>query len=516
MSSAGIENLNQAIDAVAENASSQIAADERQRAVRGQVGTTIVLLAVVPVVAALWQLVRWAAGLPAGVGFSWVWCIALSVALPVAWLAVKALTSRAEVDRLQALGAMDATLGSSERVVTADQFLQTSSPDGFMRAAVEDAESWIEQGRQARLKSRISTRIRTGAALLAVPVAILALAAAGWLAGMTRTSPVEASTKTAAIVGPGPVATTAPKETVKRPFAAERPENPPTVRKAGPQPSSSQGSTPANITPEGAKESQGELTDGETSSSQQSSNPSSAQGAPSSQGQPSLAQPQTPRKATPPKPRNNDRKKPDRPRKRSEEPSGATAGQGSSRGSNNNAASSDWSARSEMSRPDDESVADEEDVDDEDEEQKSRGGVQPNLRDRREPVNRDLQIGFGNAPPKADSNGRGGPSGQKKSRGVASLVLGVPIPDRITGQPNRGRIRVTQHRITPQVEQADPVLAEDRGRRQGKVGPVHHPDFSPWLQNLVRRYFLQRRQSNLSLPDQPQTSGLTESDSPKS
>lgn len=501
MSSVGSENLNQAIDAVAENASSQIAAGERQRAVRGQVGTTMVLLAVVPVAAVLWQFVRWAAGLPAGMGFSWAWCIVLSVALPIVWLAVKALTIRAEVTRLRALGAMDASLGSSERVVTADQFLHESSTSGFMRAAVEDAEPWIEQGRQATLDSQTSTGIRTGAALLAVPVAILALASAGWLAGITRAGAEPTPPRIAAIVARGPVATTAPKETPKRPSPAEAPAQPQAGRKASPQ-RSSEGSTPVNTTPEGAKESQGQLTDGETSSSQQSSNPSSAQGATSAQGQPSLSQPQKPRKSKSPKPRSKDRKNPDRPRKRSEEPSGATAGQGSSRGSNNNAASSDWSARSEMSPAEEESVADEEDVDDEDEEQKSRGGVQPNLRDRREPVNRDLQIGFGNNPPKLDSNGRGGPSAQKKSRGVASLVLGVPIPDRITGQPNRGRIRVTQHRITPQAEQADPVLAEDRGGRQGKVGPIHHPGFSPWLQNLVRRYFLQRRQSNSSLPDQ--------------
>ena len=148
---------------------------------------------------------------------------------------------------------------------------------------------------------------------------------------------------------------------------------------------------------------------------------------------------------------------------------------------------------SQEATPDNEGEQEEDEVDEEEEEQESRGGVQPNMRDRRAPVNRDLQIGFGSDRPNLDANGRGGPSGQKKSRGVASLVLGVPIPDRVNGQPNKGRIRITQQRITPEAQQSGRVDAQDRLPRQGAVGPIAHPNFSPWLQDIVRRYFLQRR-----------------------
>ncbi len=150
------------------------------------------------------------------------------------------------------------------------------------------------------------------------------------------------------------------------------------------------------------------------------------------------------------------------------------------------------------------------------------------MRDRRAPVNRDLQIGFGTNRPNPDANGRGGPGGQKKSRGVASLVLGVPIPDRVNGQPNKGRIRITQQRITPEAEQSDPVAAQDRLPRNAAVGPIHHPDFSPWLQDLVRRYFLARRAkhplktsakqtaSSTTPPEPLQTTSVAESDTPQS
>ncbi|MEZ5975101.1 MAG: hypothetical protein R3E96_09730 [Planctomycetota bacterium] len=79
-------------------------------------------------------------------------------------------------------------------------------------------------------------------------------------------------------------------------------------------------------------------------------------------------------------------------------------------------------------------------------------------------MSRDLQIAFGNRP-NPDANGRGGPSEQKKSRGVASLVLGVPIPDRVKGQPGKGPTKVTQERVQPQAE--SPETATAGARRPG-------------------------------------------------
>ena len=89
-----------------------------------------------------------------------------------------------------------------------------------------------------------------------------------------------------------------------------------------------------------------------------------------------------------------------------------------------------------MSTPDDDEIDEEDEIEDEDESEEARGGVQPSLRDRKPPVNRDLRIGFGNQK-NPDANGRGGPSAQKKSRGVASLVLGVsdPRPREGAGEP---------------------------------------------------------------------------------
>ena len=178
-------------------------------------------------------------------------------------------------------------------------------------------------------------------------------------------------------------------------------------------------------------------------------------------------------------------KKPDKRRKKPEEKSGATAGRGSSSGASRNPAATDWASRDRTEETDNEEFEEEEDVDDEDTESEARGGLQPNLRDRRPPVNRDLSIGFGNRS-NPDANGRGGPGQRKKSRGVAALVLGVPVPDHVKGQPNPGRVKINQERVQPQPEESPMVDAEDRGSRSLPTGLVPERTLDISMRRVVR------------------------------
>lgn len=529
--------LTHDIELVAMTASSQIQSMDQRDFVRASMPTALKLLLVVPLLLVITELLRWATGFSAGLFLSWTTWGVLTIALPAAWLFTRAITRQVIVSRHRALRAADESVGSSERIVTADHFLQRPKRDGFMQAAVEDAVDWAQRARDAQLRDSATRPAKSYHALWPIPVAVLTLLLAGFVAQFARTAvnsdpvadnklpPIE---RVAAVEPPQP----RPKPPVELQPIPDPQTEPPLDRKSQ-RMVNRQGSAGAAI-PEDAEESRGRLSEGETRESQQAANPSSARGAPSASGQPSKSGDETkrkPKQKQKPKPEDEREKK---PRKQDEEPSGATAGQGSSKGSDNNAAPSDWASTSQAATPDDEDIEDEEDVADEEEEQESRGGVQPNLRDRRTPVNRDLQIGFGNNRPNPDANGRGGPGGQKKSRGVASLVLGVPIPDRVNGQPNKGRIRITQQRITPEAEQSDPAVAQDRLPRDGSVGPIHHPEFSPWLQDLVRRYFLQRRAQfplrtsseetatsttspdSLPTPDSVQTSIVRESETPQS
>jgi len=93
---------------------------------------------------------------------------------------------------------------------------------------------------------------------------------------------------------------------------------------------------------------------------------------------------------------------------------------------------------------------------------------------------------------KASARGKkGGKSSQpiKKSRGVASLMLGVPLPDRIKGKARTGYIKKTQEKSEPKTEKMQALRAQDRLERTGLIKPIAHPVMSPALQQIVRDYF---------------------------
>ena len=243
---------------------------------------------------------------------------------------------------------------------------------------------------------------------------------------------------------------------------------------------------------EGSKPSEGKTGSGRSADAENASGASESRGAPSNQAQSTKPAPKKP-KPTDKQPR---KKKALAPapdtKKRNEEDSGSTAGRGSSKGSNKNPAASSWSSKDQVTTEDDQEIEDDEDTEDEEEEQDARGGVQPSLRDRKPPVSRDLRIGFGNNP-NPDANGRSGPSQMKKSRGTASLVLGVPIPDRIKGQPNPGKTKITQERIEPKAEETERLSAGARRPRAAPAGYSSRPELTPWMRELVRTYFLNLR-----------------------
>ena len=246
------------------------------------------------------------------------------------------------------------------------------------------------------------------------------------------------------------------------------------------------------------KESKGSTGQGRSAEANSASSNSSARGAPSDQAQPSK-QPEKRAKKGKRQKAKPKRKEKTRTRK-TPEMSASTTGSGASKGSGRNPTASPWSSPEQAPVPDDSEIDEDEEIDDDEEEQESRGGIQPSMRDRRPPVSRDLRIGFGNRP-SPDANGRGGPSQQKKSRGVASLVLGVPIPDRVKGRPGPGRTKVTQERVRPEAEQAPLQAARTGTARAHPEGHFPELDLDPWLRGMVRDYFRRLRETSSSKPN---------------
>ena len=138
-------------------------------------------------------------------------------------------------------------------------------------------------------------------------------------------------------------------------------------------------------------------------------------------------------------------------------------------------------------------------IEDETEEQQQRGGVMPMRRQDQRPAARELSIS-GDGPP---DQGRGGPTPPKKSRGTASLVLGLKLPDQIRGQPNPGTAKTSIEQIPPRPQDADPGVAVPGGEgRPATVQSRRPPLAEPSLLDAYHR-FLRQQDATTNLSPAP-------------
>jgi len=177
-------------------------------------------------------------------------------------------------------------------------------------------------------------------------------------------------------------------------------------------------------------------------------------------------------------------------RRRSEEtqPDDSTVSRGGAGGGTMLPVVNTWSRRAETTenQPTEDRDADE-DIEDENEANRQRGGVQPTLKDRNEAPSRELGISGDQGPPGA---GRGGPTPPKKSRGTASLVLGVPVPDFVKGRLGPGTTKVTHERIRPAPMEGTPATGSPATPPSGPEAPAHRRDVPAPVARLVRDYLI--------------------------
>lgn len=426
----------------------------------------------------------------------------LGLGLRMAWKAYGAW--RKPVDPVAALNAFDAQVGGRGRLVAAHEFLAAGAEGSFETATIEDAAARLDGhlGERLTLEAR-GPLFDDKAGPHLVAAAVLLLLHTLLFLHFEREVPNAGREDVAALDGGAP----APDEVRAAPTGDAGADGDPAPRpndvqdpreRPAPEPKEAQ---PGAKLPDSMLPSAGESGEGKSADAETQSTPSESRGAPSGQ-QPAPPKERAPqldsKKEQEKKPSADDARRESKPE---EEQGGASAGRGSAKGSNRNTTTSKWTGKDQVTTPDDQEIEEDEDTEDESEEQKNRGGMQPNLRDRRPPVSRDLRIGFGNQP-SPDANGRGGPSEPKKSRGTASLVLGVPIPDRVKGQPNPGPTRITQERIEPTPEDAPDRPTEPRGERTLPLDPLTRPappepttQLTPWQRQLITRYLGARRQA---------------------
>jgi hypothetical protein len=129
------------------------------------------------------------------------------------------------------------------------------------------------------------------------------------------------------------------------------------------------------------------------------------------------------------------------------------------------------------------------------------GAVQPVLQDRAQAPNRELGLSGATS---GQSNGRGGPSPQKKSRGVGALLLGVPMPDFISAKLLAGTSRLTRFLVPPQKTSIAPAPAAPVASIGSVDEPaVPHCDIPVESRGDVDRYFDALHQETADSTDAP-------------
>ena len=132
--------------------------------------------------------------------------------------------------------------------------------------------------------------------------------------------------------------------------------------------------------------------------------------------------------------------------------------------------------------------------DEEDEEQEAGASSKPMLEQRKAPADRQLSpAGAGQQDENPDANGRSGAGGLKKTRGVAAKLLGVPMPDQLTGHSNPGRMKINRKNANPNLQAQEPGETSPHGELDQSIGSVPDVHMSVWMRQLIQTYFTQKR-----------------------
>ncbi len=176
------------------------------------------------------------------------------------------------------------------------------------------------------------------------------------------------------------------------------------------------------------------------------------------------------------------------PEKQKDNRSSSSAGGGGSSGGSMLAVQNSWSLQAQATQSEDTEDDDEGEAEEEEQESnKQRGGIQPSLKDRNQAPSRELGIGEGDGPP---GSGRGGPTPPKKSRGTASMVLGVPMPDFVKGRLGPGATKITHEQVTPTPQPGQAASAVPVGQRSLPESPLSRFNLRAGDSELVRQYLI--------------------------
>ena len=428
--------------------------------------------------------------------------VVLAIAGPFVIVAVYALVVvlREKTDRRICLTLFDRLLDLKGRLQAADEFLSRGSASPFERAAVEDAAPFARQALAAELPAVRTPppdlrpqRWPLGAvSALVLATAILVAELPSVEGAQDVVLPDDLPTELVAVAetlveedAEPPL----PKESSRRSLVGQRlaalseagseGEREPTARSetgtGDARSSSAKSSTAASLARQAGKAAAGVSGEGTSRENKPRERPA--------------------------KPRRENPSRPEEAKEEQPETSKGVSG-GTGRSSGSRTASSDQPPADDKARNDEaEADATDDAEEEEDEEQKAASTSKPMLNNRKAAVDRSLSPSGLSDREDDQANGRGGPSGLKKTRGVAAMLLGVPMPDHLRGKSNPGRIKVERERADPEPKTSLAADAGDRGSRQESIGHLPHLALAPWMQDTIRDYFLAERAQDIAGTD---------------
>jgi hypothetical protein len=422
-----------------------------------------------------------------------------SLVLPLLYLCWSLARSyyRGALVRSTALALYDRQLDLQDRLVTAEEFLGREQVDAFSAAAIEDAASFVSLAQQAHLNSISSST----AALRActgwyVGGAVVVLSLAAGMSGLRDSAPQTAG------------GLPARPETGSVSFARERPAVDAPARTPGGKrpPDKRDGAAGSAATPTSAMPASmaGNNTSGAAGSAGMES--AGASGAGSAGGTPPSAPPE----------RSGGQQTQSTPSGSAAAGASGASGEGqsgssgaggggdsadksASGGSGDDASGEDRSGQDRSAAGAARNAAEGASGTDSRNATDKRGGAgaQPGSARNAQGGTRSRDAAGSPAanggPGEGQGSGPGSKTGEKKSRGVASLILGEPLPDRVQGQPSAGPTRTTQQQVAPQPESAAPAQAQARDARSTAMQPLVRTPSPPWMQDLIERYFSRPR-----------------------
>ena len=439
------------------------------------------------------RIVAMAAGRPDPVGWT-IYCGTMTVAVVLPLLVAAVRGRRDLVSWREAAERLDLGVGEHNRVAIALALVDDNTTTAFGGAAVHDGIAQLRKIHDGQPYRDPMGSCRRQVAWLAASVVALTVAA-WWIgeAAMPTAGPSIASATPPEGAGRKPAGDTAsePRKPDERPTTQPESRAAGGKRSAEAQPAArsldTSPQTPAAGKTGGGSAAKAQTTDRSARTAGESADTpvSSPSGKPPQPGKRPTKSPKESKVAG---------------RKINEaQQEGSAVSQGSSGGGTMSPVEHSWSQREQSVEGDREEQPSEEDVLDESQSSQQRGGIQPMLKDRNEAPSNDLSISGEEGPP---GTGRGGPTPPKKSRGTASLVLGVPIPDFVRGRVGPGTTKITHERVEPSVMPGDPAQSVEVRPREVPEGPCPRFAPPPGFFAIVREYLVALHSSDQVMSDE--------------